>query len=116
MNPRWSFVLALCLGVLVFSHADADHHKKKHKNNGGELTQRNAKGSQPDNTTPTTTKQGVLAPSSPSDETLNTGRYKPATSLGVHRTPGSEQVCPKGYWGTPPNCTPQYQKCPPYGC
>lgn len=28
MNSRWSFALALCLGVFVFSHADADHHKK----------------------------------------------------------------------------------------
>ena len=39
MNSRLSFTLALCLGVLVFSHADADHHKKKNKDNGGELTQ-----------------------------------------------------------------------------
>ena len=39
MNSRWSFALALCLGVLVFSHADADHHKKKNKDNGAELTQ-----------------------------------------------------------------------------
>jgi len=38
MNSRWSFALALCLGVLVFSSADADHHKK-HKDNGDELTQ-----------------------------------------------------------------------------
>ncbi len=39
MNSRWSFALALCLGVLVFSHADADHHQKKNKDNGGKLTQ-----------------------------------------------------------------------------
>ena len=31
-------------------------------------------------------------------------------------TPSGEQVCPKGYWGTPPNCTRPYQKCPPSGC
>lgn len=49
-------------------------------------------------------------PSSPSDATLNTGRFKPAKKLGVHRsgsqssTPSGEQVCPKGYKGTPPNC------------
>lgn len=39
MNSRWSFALALCLGVLVFSHADADHHKKKNKDDGGQLEQ-----------------------------------------------------------------------------
>ena len=39
MNSRWSFALALCLGVLVFSHADADHHKKKNKDNGAQLEQ-----------------------------------------------------------------------------
>ena len=49
-------------------------------------------------------------PSSPSDETLNTGRYKSAKKLGVHPSgsqssrPSREQVCPKGYKGTPPNC------------
>jgi hypothetical protein len=53
-------------------------------------------------------------PSSPSDETK---RFKPVKKLGVHpSTPSGEQVCPKGYWGTPPNCTRPYQKCPPYGC
>ena len=31
MNSRLSFALALCMGVLVFSHADADHHKNKNK-------------------------------------------------------------------------------------
>ena len=50
------------------------------------------------------------APSSPSDETLNTGRSKPVTKLGVHpSTPSGEQVCPKGYKGTPPNCAPLVQ-------
>ena len=50
------------------------------------------------------------APSSPSDETLNTGRSKPVTKLGVHpSTPSGEQVCPKGYKGTPPNCSPLVQ-------
>jgi hypothetical protein len=47
MSSRWSFALALCLGVLVFSHADADHHKKKHKDKSAELTQcsiQNSKG------------------------------------------------------------------------
>jgi hypothetical protein len=39
MNSRWSFALALCLGVLVFSHADADHHKNKNKDSAAELTQ-----------------------------------------------------------------------------
>ncbi len=39
MNSRWSFALALCLGVLVFSHADADHNKKKHKDNDAQLEQ-----------------------------------------------------------------------------
>jgi hypothetical protein len=39
MNSKWSFALALCLGVLAFSHADADHHKKKHKDKSAELTQ-----------------------------------------------------------------------------
>jgi hypothetical protein len=39
MNSRWSFALALCLGVLVFSHADADHHKKKNKDNDAQLKQ-----------------------------------------------------------------------------
>jgi hypothetical protein len=39
MNSRWSFALALCLGVLVFSHADADHHKKKNKDNDAQLEQ-----------------------------------------------------------------------------
>ena len=39
MSSRWSFALALCLGVLVFSHADADHHKKKNKDSAAELTQ-----------------------------------------------------------------------------
>jgi hypothetical protein len=39
MNSRLSFALALCLGVLVFSHADADHHKKKNKDNGAQLEQ-----------------------------------------------------------------------------
>ena len=39
MNSRWSFALALCLSVLAFSHADADHHKKKNKDSGAELTQ-----------------------------------------------------------------------------
>jgi hypothetical protein len=44
-------------------------------------------------------------PSSPSDETLNTKRFKPVKKLGVHpSTPSGEQVCPKGYRGTPPNC------------
>ncbi len=38
MNSRRSFALALCLGVFVFSHANADHHKKKSKV-GDELTQ-----------------------------------------------------------------------------
>jgi hypothetical protein len=37
MNSRLSFALALCLGVLVFSHADADHHH--HHNGGADLTQ-----------------------------------------------------------------------------
>jgi hypothetical protein len=39
MNSRWSFALALCLSALVFSHADADHHKKKNKDNGAQLEQ-----------------------------------------------------------------------------
>ena len=39
MNSRWSFALALCLGVLVFSHADADHHKNTNQDSGAELTQ-----------------------------------------------------------------------------
>ena len=39
MNSRLSFALALCMGVLVFSHADADHHKKKNKDNGAQLEQ-----------------------------------------------------------------------------
>jgi len=39
MNSRWSFALALCLGVSVFSHADADHHKQKNKDNGAQLEQ-----------------------------------------------------------------------------
>jgi hypothetical protein len=39
MNSRWSFALALCLGVLVFSHADADHHHKKNKDKDSGLTE-----------------------------------------------------------------------------
>jgi hypothetical protein len=39
MNSRLSFGIAVCLGVLLFSQADADHHKKKNKDNGAELTQ-----------------------------------------------------------------------------
>lgn len=39
MNSRWSFALALTLSVLVFSHADADHHKKQHKDNDAQLEQ-----------------------------------------------------------------------------
>jgi hypothetical protein len=39
MNSRLSFALALCMGVLVFSHADADHHKKKNKDNNAQLQQ-----------------------------------------------------------------------------
>jgi hypothetical protein len=39
MNSRWSFALALCLSVLVFSHADADHHKKKNQDNDAQLEQ-----------------------------------------------------------------------------
>ena len=94
MNSRLSFTLALCLGVLVFSHADADHHKKKHKHSG----------SNSNSSSQSTDEKQTIVPSSPSDETLNTGRFKPATSLGVHPTPSGEQVCPKGYKGTPPNC------------
>ena len=61
---------------------------------------------------PTPGYRSTDKPSSPSDETLNTGRYKPAKKLGVHpsgsqsSTPSGEQVCPKGYTGTPPNCSP----------
>jgi hypothetical protein len=100
MNSRLSFTLALCLGVLVFSHADADHHKKKHKDSG----------SNSDSSSQSTDEKQTIVPSSPSDETLNTGRFKPATSLGVHHTPSGEQVCPKGSTGTPPNCSPLTQE------
>jgi hypothetical protein len=50
---------------------------------------------------------GTCPPSSPSNETLNTGRFKPTTKLGTHPSgsPSGEQVCPQGYWGKPPNCT-----------
>ncbi len=43
-------------------------------------------------------------PSSPSGESLNTKPAKPIKSRRVPSTPSGEQVCPKGYKGTPPNC------------
>lgn len=39
MNSRLSFALALCLGVLLFSQAEADHHKNKNKDGSDELMQ-----------------------------------------------------------------------------
>jgi len=61
---------------------------------------------------------GTCPPSSPSDETTVKPRSNPVTKLGTHPSgsPSGEQVCPQGYWGTPPNCTRPYQKCPPWGC
>ena len=48
-------------------------------------------------------------PSSPSDETTVKPRSKSVKKLGVHpSSPSNETLkCPKGYWGTPPNCTPE---------
>jgi hypothetical protein len=39
MSSRWSFALALCVSVFIFSHADAKHHKNKNKDGGAQLEQ-----------------------------------------------------------------------------
>ena len=93
---------------------------KKHKHdddNGGKHKQNKKKGDERSDERAPASDQGsmdaknkIVAPSSPSDETL---RYKPVGKLGVHpsqpSTPSGQQVCPKGYWGTWPNCTEPYQ-------
>ena len=88
MNSRLSFALALCLVVvcLLGGVTQTFACPKGYSGSGHSC---------------------VPNPSSPSDETLNTKRFKPVKKLGVHPSSPSDETlkCGKGYTGTPPDCS-----------